>query len=294
MSGTQNTDQATDQNGQPLSFVISAYAVWFSKVISHLFYPAEHKHFKSLMDGPDVVFKQTGPVNKTVLLELKEKETVLLSVAAKSLDVAQQTKNPVEASSYAALSDLFQSFMSDLQMLEVPKHGKSAFVKSEGEMHRDLEKEMERRARKGDPFCLVLARIDGFATIREVLSPHDMHRVLGDIDDALVNGLRVFDDVYHLENGDYIMSFKQTKTSGGTMAIKRLKIVLEEKNIRVPNGKGEEIRLTMSYCLADPVPGDTLNELIKDMREDLGSEDDVENATLEYVEKSPLQKFLEQ
>jgi len=44
--------------------------------------------------------------------------------------------------------------------------------------------------------------------------------------------------------------------------------------------------------VAEPVPGDTLDELLANMRRDLDKWDEDGDTALEYQEKSPLQRFI--
>ena len=51
--------------------------------------------------------------------------------------------------------------------------------------------------------------------------------------------------------------------------------------------------VTMSYCVAEPVPGDTLDDLLDNMRRDLSQWDEKADQAVEYTEQSPLQRFIE-
>jgi hypothetical protein len=48
----------------------------------------------------------------------------------------------------------------------------------------------------------------------------------------------------------------------------------------------------MSFCAGEPLPGDKMDQLLANMRDDLGRYDEGGDTTLEYFEQSPLQRFI--
>ena len=70
--------------------------------------------------------------------------------------------------------------------------------------------------------------------------------------------------------------------------------MLTEEGLKVQD-EGKEFPITMSFCIAEPVPGDDVNVLIANMRQDLDRyEDDGDgNTALEYIELSPLKRFID-
>lgn len=166
-------------------------------------------------------------------------------------------------------------------------------LRNEKAMYDDLSSELERRAREGSPFCLVLGRIDHWDKIKDEVDETLYKEIMTQLSAVMRACVRRFDDAYRLQNGDFVMSLKQTKTTGGAAAVKRFKSMLANKKVVVPHGDDGDDVLTMSFCLAEPVPGDTLEDLIRNMRTDMlriVGED--ESAALEYIERSPLERYL--
>jgi GGDEF domain-containing protein len=156
-------------------------------------------------------------------------------------------------------------------------------------MMKDLEREMERRSRRGKPFSLALVRIDRYDEIREMQNVDEHARLLMTLANMIRKCLRSFDDAYRSGEGEFIMSLKHADISGGTAALNRLRRLLEEEKIVI----GVAFPLSLSGCVAEPMPGDDLSLLLGNMRHDLGRYGEHGGAALEYHEISPLQRFVE-
>jgi len=86
---------------------------------------------------------------------------------------------------------------------------------------------------------------------------------------------------------------KQAEVSGGITALERLRRELERQNISLVTQSGEKSLLSMSCCIAEPVEGDDMRELVKNLRLDLESSTQGEvDTVLRYNELSPLQRFI--
>jgi hypothetical protein len=94
-----------------------------------------------------------------------------------------------------------------------------------------------------------------------------------------------------MNDGEFLMCMKQTEMSGGSAGLNRLKKLLEERAPFFHLG-GQDMRLTMSSCVAEPQPGDQVEDLIANMRKDLNRYGGDAETALEYFEISPLQRFV--
>ena len=103
--------------------------------------------------------------------------------------------------------------------------------------------------------------------------------------------VRTFDDAYRLADDEFVMSLKQTEAKGGVAAVERLRKLIEQEKIMIQDD-GYDYKLTMSYCVASPVPGDKPEHIIANMRLDLDRYKSDGDMSLEYLEQSPLQRYI--
>ena len=69
--------------------------------------------------------------------------------------------------------------------------------------------------------------------------------------------IRSFDDGYRSDTNEFVMCLKHSVASGGTAAVNRLSSYLEEESFLFEldvDGEKKRYTLTMSYCVAEPVP----------------------------------------
>jgi GGDEF domain-containing protein len=139
----------------------------------------------------------------------------------------------------------------------------------------DLERELERRARRGHPFSIVLCQID----------KPDAGKLAGHIEmsaRAIKSCMRNFDDAYLSGKNEILVSLKQTDNAGALRFVERLKEELSN----------EQADFTMSFCAAEPMPGDDLRGLINNVRTDLQEIAASGEGAGEYEEISSLQRFI--
>jgi diguanylate cyclase (GGDEF)-like protein len=156
----------------------------------------------------------------------------------------------------------------------------------------ELERELERRARRGRPFSLAMASIDNFEVLRNHATEAQLKHIFATVGRLIHKCIRSFDDGYRSGESEFVMSLKHADSAGGTTAINRLRSYLDQEKLTVPDGQGNMAPLTMSYCVAEPVPGDTLDELMKNMRQDLERYREGGNTALQYYEQSPLTRLI--
>jgi len=160
-------------------------------------------------------------------------------------------------------------------------------------MHRDLSAELERLARRGNPFSVAVASIDYFTDMQKIFSAEELENIFQTIGQCFRQTARAFDDAYRFSENEFVMSLKLTDPAGGRAAVERLKKSVESANLTFKNSEGKDLAMTMSFCVASPVPGDTMKELLENMREDLDRwREDEKGSTIEYIEVSPLERYL--
>lgn len=291
-----------DSRFSVLAPVLDEHAEWFNRVVRQVFYP-EKKLNDDLLAVPDSFDNWAAQAGKdeTVLAEsLKRMRRVhsdMRQAADYLLKDSVNTREKPEVKQFDTFVILYDEFVSHLRRIErdaaIADSGIDSLtgLRTRQVMARDLERELERRSRRGRPFCLALARIDNYEQIKTKLSPEEHDRILVEISEIIKLCIRSFDDAYRDADGEFIMCLKQTEMSGGTAGLTRLRKLMEERSpYYVLNGR--EIRLTLSSCVAEPQPGDTIDDMIGNMRNDLNKYAIGSETMLEYFELSPLQRFV--
>ncbi len=157
----------------------------------------------------------------------------------------------------------------------------------------DIERELQRMARKGRSFCVALARIDNFALIKEHTEKNEAEGYIKLVSSLIKLSIRSFDDAYYLGNDEFALCLKQSEVSGGISALDRLRHELENQGVILSLGDMER-PLSMSCCIVEPIRDHDVKELIENLRLDLkDSNCDKTDTVLEYHELSQLERYIQ-
>lgn len=255
------------------------YATWLSQVIMATFFDAPDSRrdvvapptFRSVLgDTPD---------NKMPprVMELQE---VLHNLAASVLS----TTNKPDADAFEAFLGTYESFQETLRQMEHenvlegfgidPLTG----LRSKSVMMPELERELERRARRGQPFSIVISRIDD-STLRA--NPEKIVAAAK----CIAKTIRTFDDAYITGDGEFLASLKHSDAVGGVKFIERLNVLLHES---------PDVSFSVSSLVAEPVPGEDLSELLQNMRNDLDKMTGDESGVVgQFEDISPLARYVQ-
>lgn len=282
--------------------VLEEHGEWMGRILRQIFYPESDQapEFLVIPKSFDLWIAQAvegDMISPDMHDKLRRMHDDLGGIAAEMIAQSDSIKFKPDIARYDAFMVIYDEFISHVRRLErdvaMADNGIDFLtgLRSRQMLMKDLEREMERRSRRGRPFCLALARIDHYADMKASLSPPDYERVVGEVGNIIKLCMRSFDDAYRLGKGEFLMSLKQTDLTGGTAGLGRLRKLLEEK---APSYvlKGKDIHLTMSSCVAEPQPGDDFEALMNNMRVDLDRFGGHDEAALEYLEQSPLQRFV--
>lgn len=112
----------------------------------------------------------------------------------------------------------------------------------------DLQRELERRSRGGQPFAVVLMRIHKIEEKTTVLK-------------AFRSITRIFDDIYACDDPrEVLLCLKHCDSKGAFRFIDRLKFQL------IDMGAGKDF---FDLCVAEPIPGDDLDVMLRHVKDDL-------------------------
>ncbi len=262
--------------------ILQDYAEWSSQVLRATFYP--EKILRQDIQPPAGLREKleqlanADQLAQPTIPDVLARQTELLAHADKML--ASKTKPELEV--FDAFLGLYEDFIERLARFDIDSVLSDFGVdnvtglRSANVMIPDLERELERRARRGHPFSIVLCQVD-----RPVQA--DLIENLKLAATVLKICMRSFDDAYMSGKNEMLVSLKQTDNAGALRFVERLKYVLTEKGAT----------FTMSFCAAEPMPGDDLASLIANVRSDLKElASSGAGEAGEYEEISPLQRFI--
>lgn len=284
---------------QRLAAALDEHADWYGRVIRHAFYAEEKISITTPTYFNEWAQEVRGEeyINISALTRLMVLHNELHAKAATLMMASMPGKRP-SLDEFDSFSDLYDEFILLLRrferdcVMEDSGHDVATGLRSRRVMRKDLDREMERRARQGKAFSIAIVKVDRYDDIRALQDDADHGKLLMTLADMIRKSLRSFDDAYYSGEGEFIMSLKHADISGGTAALNRLRKFLEEDKISFWDGKGS-FSLTLSGCVAEPVPGDDLNILLGNMRQDLGRYESDQGMALQYHEISALQRFVE-
>ncbi len=291
-----------DSRLKALAPVLDDQAEWLGRVIRKVFYPEEYASPGTLLI-PDSFDRWVRAVNHDEFMRVETLDNLRhlhndLRVAADHvLRDSDKTLARPDIHKFDSFIALYDEFIGRIRRLEydmvLSDTGLDVLtgLRSKQMLVKDIEKEMERRSRRGRPFCLALTRIDCYAEIKSNLPKKEFDSIIVAVGEIIKKCLRSFDDAYCLNDGEFLMCLKQADISGGSAGLQRLRKLLEE-DAPYYSFHGKEMRLTMSSCIAEPQPGDVFDELMVNMRKDLDRFGGDGGTALEYIEVSPLTRFI--
>lgn len=296
-------EQSQEQRWRSLLPVIGDHSEWFDALAQNLFYPEMHgkllgvekpASFAEWVKGT----RQDGIVQEELLEKLAAMHKDMMRAADKLLVESKEVKVKPEFEAFQTFLNIYEEFSQRLRRLErdflLDGTGYDPFtgLRSPKVLHQDVDRELHRLSRRGKHFCIAYARIDGADGMDEHYSEPERQAYVKMVADLIKLSVRSFDDAYYMGNYEYVLCLKQADMAGGVSALERLRKELERQNIIVETGNGQ-MPLSMSCCIAQPVQGDDIRELLKNLKNDLHSSNRQPDSVLEYYELSPLQRYVQ-
>lgn len=266
----------------PIAEVVSDCLHWLTRASIALFYPGQGEAFDFSMpkayrewsDNPDT---ESG-FQSSLLAQLHHSAENL----QESLQKSSQNRPP-KAEDFHNFMQSFEDFMSRLHMIEseviLSEQGIDALTgfKTSQVMQIEFKKELDRRARRGNPFAIAVMQIDGQSVEEELIFQVQTMAT------AMRKCMRSFDDIYRIGERDFAAGLKHSDIAGGIRFTERVK---EELKIL---GTG----FSFTSCVAEPDPSDDLNELMKNMNRDLSrAAAQYKGQSIRFEDVSPLQRFV--
>lgn len=272
-----------------LASILEDYTEWFGQIALYVAYTGEATiplnfvtptSFIDWIENNDI----NNEINPAVIKPIVDMHGAMRSVALEIIENLKNNKKP-NHQSFVEFKNLYSSFLASIRRLE-----KDSAMKVDGTdeftglrpteaIKHDLDREMERLSRNGNPFALVALRIDGFEHYNEDQT------VVQLVVDCIKKSMRPFDDAYNLDRGQFLLSLKHADMVGAEAAVNRIQQMLK-KEVNNTND------ITLSCCMSEPVTGDEIANLLKNMRDDLKNHENDKGAILKFLDISPLERFI--
>lgn len=283
--------------------VLDEHTEWFHCVVQSSFYPDLYAFEKNCRNPVSFAQWTVAAENDcSAQPELLEKLTSLhcdlMQAAGSLLEQGREKHGSPDHELFSLFLTLYEEFQNNIRRLERDfmreDSGYDSFtgLRSKKMITGDIAREMDRLARQGKKFTLALARIDRFDLIATHYKQPEFEACVKLVADLIKASVRSFDDAYHLGRDEFLLCLKQTDVSGGIAALERLRKELEEQNIKLAF-PDEDIPLSMSCCIAEPVAGDDIQVLVDNLKADLKTTDNKGDAVLQFYEMSPLQRYVQ-
>lgn len=286
--------------------ILEDHTAWFHVLVQHFFY-SENMDLMPELKKPTSFAQWVVYANreKDIQPEIVEKLSAVHADLFKTMDVLiynmKETRVKPSQKDFQKFLTNYEEFLfyvrrleKDL-LLEGSGFDSQTGLRSKNMLYVDIKRELERLERQGKSFCIAFMKLDNFDLIRQDALHDERSGYIKLIAGLIKLSIRSFDDAYYMGGDEFVLSLKQTDVTGGVTALERLRRELEQQEVMLQlGGDGGEIPMSMSCCIAEPVGGDDVNDLLKNLRADLrNSKHEKTDTVLEYHELSPLQRYVQ-
>ncbi|HBH26237.1 MAG TPA: hypothetical protein DDX54_02410 [Rhodospirillaceae bacterium] len=295
-------DAHSDKRMAALMRVQADYAVWFCAVTEAAFYgtsaeaPDPPRSFGLWMQAAQMErILHPKRINRAKAAAHKTQQAAQALVSGPRDDAGRPTQEAFSAFT-GAMEGLREHMRTLIRISVLEDHGIDHLtgLYSTHAMHAALKVELDRLARRGQSFVLALACIDNYPLIASGLGDAGEARAMRAVASAVRRTLRVYDDGYRSGNGEFVLCLKEADIHAGTAAMDRLHGAVARAGVSfaVPE-RAAPLPLTITSCLLAPLPGDSLEEILKALRHDLDTSGQEPGSVLAHHEISPLERALQ-
>jgi len=270
--------------------ILDEYVVWYGKLVR------AYLEEKPLKEAPPLVFAEwmaTAELPENIADRARRIHQGMVQ-AARSFAMKYTSRTEPPLAEYNELSRYYEEFIHFMHRLEVDlANENSGFDKRTGLrsiklMQEDIAREMERRARRGNPFSIAIIKINHFKDEWRS-NPQKCLTMIRGVSDRIKESLRSFDDAYYMGDEYFVLSLKHADTVGAQAALNRLNNGLSKTPVFSPDNPNEEMSLTSVFY--EPAEGDKLDNLLVNLKNDLGNVTE-KAAVIQYNDVSPLKRYL--
>lgn len=278
---------------EALAPILEEYAAWFGDIAFQVAYLGDFAgeepplisvphSFQTWLDVPET----QESLGSFILKDIAKVHEDMVRVAGLLMVTLKDKKKP-SRKDFEDFKNLYNAFLMRLRRVEKDNAQEGSGIdpdtglRAAAAIKSDMKEEMERLGRHGNPFALVICRIDRFA------GQKDQDKAVKTVAGHVKTCMRSFDDAYYWGQGEFLLSLKHADKIGGKAAINRIQAALVED-------EQKSVGMTMSYSLCEPTVGDTISDLLTNMREDLIEHMNEANIILELTEVSALERYASQ
>ncbi len=274
--------------------VLDEHVRWYGRLLQSYF------EGKPLMDPAPSVFREWNDkarAENKISIDVSDKLCRIhdgLIEAANAFTVRFDMRETPPLKEFNEVTGHYEEFIQSMrqieldQMLENSGYDDKTGLRSVKVLPADFSREMERRARRGNPFALALVKINNYK--EEWQKDADIHAdMIRKIAEQLKACLRSFDDAYYMGDEYFMLALKHADGLGAQAAMVRLNQAITAAHIVVPGEPLNEI--SVSTVLSEPTEGDALDTLILHMKKDLEGINS-KGTVLQYQDLSPLQRYI--
>ncbi len=298
-----NLENQHDQHVKNLGEIADQYTEWFMQVMRRLFFVGDQNDITT-SNKPEGLFlwldrARADQMHPDIIDRIEKIHDDLSLIADMMINEALKSKSAPALKKFDKIVTLFEEFTRYVRRLDkdilLEDSGIDTLtgLRSFATLRKDLRREMDRLSRQGKPFCIALVRINKFDEIEKNFGEDISLNCLKSVSQLIIKSLRSFDDAYRLENNDFILSLKQADITGGIRALERFKEELKKDSVCY-EANGNKVALSLSSCIAEPLPGDDIKILLENLKFDLESHELKPDVILEYHEISPLQRYVQE
>lgn len=274
--------------------VLDEHVSWYGRLLQSYF------EGKPLMDPAPAVFKEwieKARAEKSIAPEVADKleriHTGLIDAAHKfTLKFDMRETPPLKE--FNDVTGHYEEFIQSMRQIELDQvlensgYDDKTGLRSAKVLPADFTREMDRRARRGNPFVLALVKINNYK--EEWQTDVETHAgIIRKIADQLKACLRSFDDAYYMGGEYFMLALKHADGLGAQAAMVRLNQAITLAHIAMPGDPLNDI--SVSTVLSEPTEGDALDTLMLHMKKDLEGINS-KGTVLQYQDLSPLQRYI--
>lgn len=275
--------------------VLDEHVVWYGKIVRGYF---EGKPYADAF--PDVFWTwlHTAKAEHTINVRTLEKiERIYQEMveAARGFIAKCAIQDELPLKQYTEFNRYYEEFIQAMrrverdQAVEYSGFDERTGLRSLRMMHDDIDIEMQRLARQGNPFAVALLKINSFRDSWRgdtEISFSIVQKISGQIRECL----RAFDDAYYLGDEYFLLSLKHADLIGAESAMGRLNKAI--KSIHIPFPDDPMMEIAISAVVFEPSSADNIDDIIENMKNDLVGIDQ-KSAIIKYNDLSPLQRYVQ-
>ncbi len=274
--------------------VLDEYVVWYGRLVRSYFEakPSDEKPPAVFMEWLEKA-KAEGNISSNMAGRVSRIHADMWAAARDFMSKYIARDNP-PLKEYNELSRHYEEFIQMMRRMELDEASEnSGFDEKTGLrsvklLKDDVSREMERRARRGNPFSLALVKINGFEEKwRE--DEDKFYSMVRQVSDQVKECLRSFDDAYFLGGEFFLLCLKHADLVGSQAAIARLNMSINSTGIAPPDNASEQI--SVSTVVSEPTQGENLENMLENMKKDLIGIDS-KGTVVQYNDISPLQRYI--